>query len=288
MLAPMTSFLRGLAWCAPWVLVLACTSKPGTPPPSTGGSQEQPGGGGGTKVDTAALEGRFFLAQKVTEGGAPRALVAGTQLSLSFPEKSRIGANAGCNAMGGGYAIEGGALVISESSITEKACSGVLEQEAWYMGFLHERPSLTVNGDTLVLEGGGVRIEYLDRKIATPDLELVGPMWTVDTIVSKDSASHAAWPKPATLVFGADGTLKVEAGCNGGQGKYRVAGKQLTFESVGLTEMDCADPLATELETAVYTVLSGPQPVTFEITVDRLSLRGENGGLDLAASKPAG
>lgn len=286
MLREMTSFLRGLAWCAPWVLVLACTSKPGTPPPSTGDSKDQPGGG--KKVDAPALEGRVFLAQKVTEGGAPRPLVEGTQLSLSFHEKSRIGAHAGCNSMGGGYAVEDGALVISNGAITEKACPGVLEQEGWYMGFLGKRPALTVDGDTLVLEGGGVRIEYLDRKIATPDLALVGPTWTVDTIVTKDFASHAAWPKPATLVFGADGSLQVEAGCNGGRGTYRVSGKEITFESVGLTEMACADPLANELETAVSRLFIGPQPVTFEITVDRLSLRGKDGGLDLMASKPAG
>lgn len=286
MLAAMTSFLRGLAWCAPCVLVLACTSTPGTPPP-TGAAVDQPAGGG--TADAPRLEGRVFLAQKVTEGGAPRPLVEGSGLSLSFSEGSRIGANAGCNSMGGRYAVENGALVVSEASITEKACPGVLEQEAWYMGFLEERPTLTVDGDTLVLEGGGVRIEYLDRKVATPDFALVGPTWTVDTIVTTDTASHAAWPKPATLLFAADGTVNVEAGCNGGQGKYRVAGKELTFAEVSLTEMACADPLAIELETAVYRLLSGPQPVTFAISVDRLSLRNKDGrGLDLAGKKAGG
>lgn len=280
MLAPMTSFLRGLACCVPWVLVLACTSKPGAPPASTGGSQDQPGG---SKADAPQLEGRVFLSQKVTEGGAPRPLVEGTQLTLAFHEESRFSADAGCNSMSGRYSIDGGKLVIRDAMQTEMACPGRLEQEGWYSKLLAASPSITVEADTLVLEGGGVRIEYLDRKIATPDLELVGPTWTVDTIVTKDVASHAAWPKPATLVFGADGSLTVEAGCNGGRGTYRVAGKELTFESVGLTEMDCADPLANELETAVYQLLSGPQPVTFEITVDRLSLRGKEGGLDLVA-----
>ena len=264
--------------------MLACTSKPGTPPPSTGGSQDQPGQSGAGKADAPQLEGRVFLSQKVTEGGAPRPLVEGTQLMLGFDEPSRFSANAGCNSMSGAYSIDGGKLVIRDAMQTEMACPGRLEQEGWYGKILAASPSITVEADTLVLEGGGVRIEYLDRKIATPDLELVGPTWTVDTIVTKDVASHAAWPKPATLVFGADGSLKVEAGCNGGRGTYRVAAKELTFESVGLTEMDCADPLANELETAVYQLLSGPPPVTFEITVDRLSLRGKDGGLDLVAS----
>ena len=283
MLAGMTTVLRGLAWSVPWVFVLACTTKPGTPPPTTGGdTKEQPGGG---ETQAPALEGRTFLSQKVTEGGKDRPLVEGTQLLLSFEKGSRLGAHAGCNSMSGRYAITDGKLVIPDMMQTERVCEGRLEQEAWYGKILRSSPSITVDGNTLVLEGGGVRIEYLDRKIATPDLELVGPTWTVDTIITKDAASHAAWPKPATLVFGADGKVQVFAGCNGGAGTYRVSGKELTFESVGLTEKACEDPLVNELETAVSALFRSPQPITWEITVDRLSLRGKDGGLDLVGKK---
>lgn len=86
-------------------------------------------------------------------------------------------------------------------------------------------------------------------------------------------------------MFGTDGKVKVFAGCNGGEGTYRVSGKELTFESLGLTEKACGDPLANELESAVYSLFRGPQPVTWEITVDRLSLRSKDGGLDLVAKK---
>jgi heat shock protein HslJ len=284
MLAGMTNFLRGLACCA--VLLLACTTKPETPPPATSADESPKRPGGSPSTDAPPkLEGRVFLSQTVTEDGKPRALVEGTQLSLSFDEGSRVGANAGCNSMGGRYAIEGGKLVITDSAITEMACPGRLEQESWYMKILLASPAIVVDGNTLVLEGGGTRIEYLDREVATPDLELVGPTWKVDTIISGLGAQHAAWPKPATLVFEADGKLKVFAGCNGGEGTYRVSGKELTFESVGLTEKACEDPLVNELETAVAALFHGPQPVTWEITVDRLSLRGKDRGLDLVASK---
>jgi len=292
----MKSFVRGLAQCAPWILALACTSSPPAQGPGKlddKAGKASDGKTGDGKADTAtasldpaSLQGRVFLAQKVTEGGKPRALVEGSGLMVSFHEGSRIGASAGCNSLGGRYALEGGALVLAEAAITEKACPNLMDQESWYMGFLESKPSVTQSGDTLVLEGGGTRIEYLDRKVATPDLALVGPTWTVDTIVTKDAASHAAWPRPATMVFEAGGGLKVFAGCNGGQGTYRVAGQELTLESLGLTEKDCADPLANELETAVAKLFRDPQPVTFTITVDRLSLRNEDGaGLDLKASK---
>ena len=142
MLADMTTILRGLAWSVPWVLVLACTTAPGTPPPSTsGGSQEQPGGGG---VQTPGLEGRTFLSQKLTEGGKPRPLVEGTQLLLSFEADSRFGAHAGCNSMSGSYAITDGKLVIPSVTQTKMACEGRLEHEAWYSQFLKASPSITI------------------------------------------------------------------------------------------------------------------------------------------------
>ena len=101
-----------------------------------------------------------------------------------------------------------------------------------------------------------------------------------DSAVARFTATGV--PDPS---FGTDGKVKVFAGCNGGEGTYRVSGKELTFESLGLTEKACADPLVNELETAVSALFRGPQPVTWEITVDRLSLRGKDGGLDLVAKK---
>lgn len=283
----MPTIVHGLPWVFACLLAVACTAK--TDPPATSGGPTAPptDAKGSAPAPVPALSGRTFVSTRVTQDGAPKPLVAGSQLVLAFPDDGGVHANAGCNSLVGKHAIEGGKLVLIDASQTEKGCpGGLLEQELWYAKVLQGRPAITVEGDALVLEGEGMRIEFVDRKAVTPTLELVGPTWTVDTIVTKDTASHAAWPKPATLVFGADGSLQVEAGCNGGRGTYRVAGNEITFESVGLTEMACADPLATELETAVSRMFIGPQPVTFEISGDRLSLRGKTGGLDLEASAP--
>lgn len=285
----MKSFVRGLAWCAPWILALACTSSP--PAQGPGKLEDESGKPGDGKpgtatasLDPASLQGRVFLAQKVTEGGKPRALVEGSGLMVSFHEGSRVSASAGCNSLSGRYALEGGALALAEATITEKACPNLMDQEGWYMGLLGSKPTIAQDGDALVLEGGGTRIEYLDREKATPDVELVGPTWTVDTILTKEVASHAAWPQPATMVFGSDGSLKFFTGCNEGMGAtYRVAGDEITFTGGGATKMLCEG--AIELENAVLGLLRGPQPVTWEITVDRLSLRGKDFGLDLKASK---
>jgi heat shock protein HslJ len=255
--------LHRLAPCLPVFAVLACDPEP-EPKPS--------------------LADHTFLSQSVTEDGAPRALVNGTQLRLQFFEDPRVSASAGCNSLGGEYEIDSGVFLLSDAGQTEIGCDAELhDQDDWYFAFLTSSPSIAVDGDTLVLDGDGTRIEYLDQEVAAPDAELVGPTWTVETIIEGDVAMATEWPSPATLVFGNDGVLMVNTGCNSGSGTYQVADGQLTFAEVAVTERGCEGDTG-RLESAVLGVLHGPQPVTWEITVERLSLRGEDVGLDLVAS----
>src|SRR5262245_37517540 len=124
----MMSFAAKLACCVPWLLV-GCTPKPDGPAPSPT-SSDPPAPSGGTSAED--LEGRVFLSQSVTEGGAPRALVDGTRLQLEFHDAS-VGGNAGCNSLGGRYALTGGKLVVTDATMTEMACDAPrMDQEAWY------------------------------------------------------------------------------------------------------------------------------------------------------------
>jgi heat shock protein HslJ len=257
----MTSPLRRLAHCLPVLAVLACAH-----------------------VSTPRLDDRVYLSQRVTEDGTPRALVEGTRLQLQFEAGARFAASAGCNIFAGRYAIQGGRLVVSDAAQTLRGCEPPLHaQDDWYFGFLHSSPAIVVEGDTLVLDGSGTRIEYLDQEVATPDVSLTERTWTVEAIIEGDAATHAQWPTPASLVLRPDGTVTVDTGCNSGSGTYRVSGARVTFADVAVTERACTGDTA-RLERVVLGVLHGPQPVSWEITVDRLSLRGQGVGLDLVAS----
>jgi heat shock protein HslJ len=230
------------------------------------------------------LDNRVFLSTRVTEDGAPRALVDGTRLELRFMEDAhRVGARAGCNSMSGSYTIERGRLVVTGAIQTLIGCAQErLAQDEWYFGFLQSRPSIMVAGDTVVLDGGRTRIEYLDQEVATPDVSLTGRTWTVQAIIEKTAETTALWPEPATLVFGTNEVVTVDTGCNSGSGTYKVSGNKLSFANVSLTERFCEGETG-QLERAVLGVIHGPQPVTWEITVDRLLLRGANAGLELVA-----
>ena len=253
------------------VLSLAC---------ATTGSGSGEGGSNGPSLDD-----RTFLSQSVTENGETRPVEGGGSLTLRFNEGSNASASAGCNSLSGSYSINDGVFVLGEAAQTEIGCEpALLAQDEWYFGFLGSSPAITIQDQGVVLEGGGIRIEYLDQEVATPDLPLVGQTWTVDTLIDGETASNAAWPQPATIVFGDDDSVQVNTGCTSGTGTYSVSGSELTFVDVGVTERGCPDPLAQELEAGVLGLVYGSQPVTWEVTASRLTLQGAQYGLGLTGS----
>jgi heat shock protein HslJ len=230
------------------------------------------------------LAERTFISQKVEEGGSPHDLVAGTELSLIFHENREIGAAAGCNSTGGIFHIVDNRLVIDEMATTEMGCDPSLhDQDSWYFGFLASSPTFAIEGDSLILDSGAIHIEFLDREVVQPDLDLVGPLWVVDTIIDGDSAINANWQAPATLLFGENGQVDVFSGCNKGGAPYQVNGSQIVFGTLALTEIACPDDISQQLEDAVRAVFQEIQPVAWDIEADRLSLDIEGAGLAAVA-----
>lgn len=74
---------------------------------------------------------------------------------LSFKPDS-IGANVGCNGMGGPWRIEEGRLIAGPLTQTEMYCEGpVWEQEKAVSALLAGAPRLEIQEDTLVLKSSG-------------------------------------------------------------------------------------------------------------------------------------
>lgn len=74
-------------------------------------------------------------------------------------EANRIGANVGCNGMGGDLKIEGGRLISSGIVSTMMFCDGIMEQERAVADLLGASPRYTIGGDRLVLESAKHRAE---------------------------------------------------------------------------------------------------------------------------------
>ena len=120
--APLLSFLAALA-------VAGCVA-PAAPGHSLAGSQWR------------------FLS---IDGEAP----ASDRAALSF-EKQSLGANVGCNGMGGPWRIENGRLVAGPLAQTQMYCDGpVWQQEQAASALLVAAPEVTVQGDRMVLRSRG-------------------------------------------------------------------------------------------------------------------------------------
>ena len=213
----------------------------------------------------AELKGRTFISQSV-DG---HKLVKGSEIRLSFTRK-RIGIDAGCNSMGGGYKLKEGVLKTGGLAMTEMACQNkLMRQDTWIADFLGAGAVTALDGDQLVLTGDGTTITLLDREVVEPDLPLEGTLWTVDGLVGDQAISTTPGKATATLRI-EDGTAMINTGCNSGSGSVKVGDDTLEFGKLALTQKACS-PAETGLETAVLKVLDGE--VTYTVENDRLSIR---------------
>ena len=228
------------------------------------------------------LAGKEYVAAKATDGGQDRPLVPGTKLRLSF-SATGIGASAGCNHMSGTYRIDGGRLIVGDLATTEMGCEpDLMAQDQWLSQLLGGGPTIRLVANDLVLEGGSVSITFVDREVAEPDAKLVGPTWTVESIITGDAVSSVPAEPVATLVFKDGGTLEVNAGCNRGSGTWKAVGGGIEVGPLMLTKMACQGDGAN-LESAVLGVLEAGT-ISAQIDSTLMTLQAGNRGLMLRAS----
>ena len=247
---------------------------PGTSSPaSPGASASADPSAMGPIADPAVLVGRTFL----STDSLGHDLVAGSQVSLVFQDGNQLGVSAGCNSMGGGYAITDSTLdIVGPMRQTEMACDApLMDQDTWIAGFL-DGAAMTFDGTTLVLSKDGDTLTLVDKEVATPDQALEGTTWVLDGLVQNQGVSSVPAGTTTTLVF--ENGQVAYAGCNRGSGAATVGEGTIAFGPLATTRMACPGA-AMELEQFVLGVLTGE--VTYTIDADQLHLLGAGGGLDL-------
>lgn len=210
-------------------------------------------------------------------------LLPGTRLWLAFPEQGQISAQAGCNHMFGKLAIDGDKFVVTEIGTTDMGCEQARgEQDQWLSAFLTSKPAFRLQGDQLTLTSGQVEITLLDRSVAEPDRNLVGPKWTVTSLIDGQTASSVPSGVIAVLTFSEDGKVSGSTGCNILTGDAKVNGDKLLFGDLITSKRMCVEP-AGPVEGQVLGVLQGE--VSWRIEANKLVLTHPGGrGLELQAS----
>jgi heat shock protein HslJ len=245
-------------------------------PDSSGGSTDADGSGGEPSPE---LDGREFVSTAI-EG---QDLVAGSEVRISFQDGS-LSANAGCNTMNGGYELDGSTLQVESMAMTMMACEEqLMAQDELVSGLLTSGPTVALDGDVLTIASDEVTLTMLDREVAEPDLALEGVTWQLESIVADEAVSSVPAGVESTLVFGDDGTVAVDTGCNSGSGGVEVGDGTMTFDALATTLRFCEGD-AGEVEIAVTTTLQGE--VAYTIDSDVLSIRADDGsGLDYRAAE---
>lgn len=226
-----------------------------------------------------ALDEREFLSTAVSENGAAKALVPGTRVRISLRD-GQFHASVGCNSMSGAYVLANGRLMVDDLGMTEMGCDPQRHaQDEWLAAFLVSRPSLELTGNDLLLQGGGIAMRLVDRRVAEPDLPVVGTFWTVEALIVFDGVSTVPPGVVATLQLRPDGGFDVATGCNQGSGRYAVAGETIRFTDLGLTRMACLGA-AGQMETHFLRIL-GADAVALEIEAQALTLQAGEFGVVL-------
>ena len=228
-----------------------------------------------------SIDGRTFLSTGITDGGTTRSLVAGTRIRLVFGE-GRVSASAGCNQMGGTYRLDGDRLVVEGLATTDMGCDPTRhDQDAWLATLLTGRPAVRLSGNDLSLERDSTIVRLVDRRVGDPDRPLVGTTWRVESIIAGQAVSSVPDGPAASLVFGTDGRVTVDTGCNTGGGTYAIEGATIRVSAIALTKRACPAPLG-DLEAAVVAVLQA-NPLAYVVEASALTLSAGDRGLGLRA-----
>ncbi|MBN2530214.1 MAG: META domain-containing protein [Deltaproteobacteria bacterium] len=103
-------------------------------------------------ISDALMDGAFVVTG-ATEDGEKKTFVADTVISIQFGANGQLSAQAGCNSMFGGFALEEDILKVSAMGMTEMGCDEALhEQDDWIYTVLTSRPELTFENDVLTME----------------------------------------------------------------------------------------------------------------------------------------
>ena len=200
-------------------------------------------------------------------------LVAGSEVRLTF-DGDQIDVASGCNQQGSTWTLDGDVLKVEQLASTMMACepAALMDQDTWVASFLTSDPVVAASGDELTLTVGTSSMTLVDAEVAEPDLDLEGPTWSLESIITADAASSVpAGVRTPTLRL-LEGQVALDTGCNTGTGTYQLASAEateLTFSPIALTRMGC-DEATSQVEAAITATLDGV--VTFEIDADQLTV----------------
>jgi len=233
------------------------------------------GGSGGS------LEGVTWQLKAYTNGTSLVNIPPGVASDAVFANGTVSGVLV-CNSYTGTYATLNGSIKISGVASTLMACPDTSPGvESAIVAALGNAATYTATRTNLTMfdSSGGTVLQYG----AAPADPLAGTSWNVTGINNGNQALvSTAAGTAVTLVFGTDGSVSGNGGCNTYNGSVAVDGDAISFGPLMSTQMACPQP-AMDQETQLFAALAAS--TTFSIGGSTLTLRDGGGAMQVTAAK---
>lgn len=240
--------------------------------------------------EASSLAGSSWTAVNIATPNAISTLIAGTEITAQFGEDGTLSGTAGCNNYSFGYAVDGQNIAINPVGIsTQMFCEtpeGVMDQEAAYLAALPLAATFAMDGGQLTLfdAAGSILAVYAP----SPSTPLTGVNWTAVQIRTADAVTTLAANTAITALFGEDGSLSGNAGCNNYNFSYTVDGQNITISPAGIsTGMFCDQPEGVMDQEAAY-LAALPTAATYGIANGQLTLFDAEGAIVAVYDQAAG
>lgn len=204
---------------------------------------------------------------------------AGSLPTLDFGRDRTVSGSTGCNRFAGTFVQQGADLRITLGPLTQMACTSAeaTRQEQQIVAALGQVRRVRQTADQLVLidAEGTTLLTYS----AVSD-SLAGTSWNVLGVNTGGAVESSALTEKLTLVFGTDGSVGGNGGCNSFRGSYTQDGDSITIKDVASTMVGCQQDVA-DLETKYLAALQASTKATR--SGDSLELRDSAGAMQVHA-----
>ncbi|HSN74919.1 MAG TPA: META domain-containing protein, partial [Anaerolineae bacterium] len=198
--------------------------------------------------------------------------LAGTTLTLRFGADGSVSGTDGCNRFSTTYTQDGANLTINQAAATMMMCvepEGVMEQAAAYTAALAQTTTFTANERQLALLAGNQILATFTADVQ----ELAGTEWNVTMYNNgREAVVGVIEGTEITAIFGDNGELSGNAGCNQYMTSYTIDGNAIEIAMPATTRRLCPEPEGVmEQEQAFLAALQSA--ATFNIEGNTLSMR---------------
>ncbi|MBV9329898.1 MAG: META domain-containing protein [Chloroflexi bacterium] len=242
------------------------------PPPTS------PSGGGGASITQAPW------AWQRTEYGDGTSVVASNpnDYTVTFRTDGRAVIQADCNTGSGGYTLDGQSLTFQPIAMSLVACPPG-SQDTVFLRDLSQVATYVFDGDKLVLN---LRLDTGNMIFSPlPPPTLTGVTWRVTGVNNgRGGVVSVVSGTQLTAIFGDDGRVNGDTGCNMFSGPYTIAGSSIAVGPLISTRRACLSEDANAQEQQFLTALAASS--TYELMGARLTLRDADGATQVTLVRP--